>query len=166
LKDRIARNSDRVTKDRKELNRLTRADEATIFDYAVAVYAYAEEHRDELLTPGRSSAAVDTGTIKWYQGSGGKVVFVTDEEATIDELKQLVEIGVISQEEFDEVVETKQTIKKNPLKADPELLKVLHTVHVSGGEFFSIDPANTSEKFARPVAVLRQAAIDLGFLTD
>ncbi len=164
LESRIARNKERVSRDQKELSRLTRIDEAFVLDQAAAVFAYAEAHRDELVEPGTATGSVDVGTISWYRGGKGRLM--GDDQAIIAELLALLAAGKITQDDFDEVVKTERSVKKNPLKERADIIAQLSVAYIARDVFFSIRPDNAPISFSRPVEFLYTEAVERGLLSS
>lgn len=168
LKARIARNTAKVDADKERMNSAGRRDDQAIEEMAIGIYAYAVQHRAELLPAGKLSAPVDTGILRWYATAESLTFSDPDkkDEATVDELQALLEAGTISQADFDEVVETKYKLMRDPLKKRVDILKRLKTACIAGGSAFAIQPANTDEKVARQTEPLRKAAVEAGLLPE
>jgi len=147
LKDRIERNQAKVDRDRKLLGSLNVKDQAIADRYALSIYRFERDNSDhDFNDPKRAELVLreTTGIVRIYRASTGKLTLNGEEEETIQEILRLYP------ELFFQLV--KCEIRRNNLKAMPEVLTELTTAQVEKGVFCAIQPANTSEKYARPVA--------------
>ena len=147
LKDRIERNQAKVDRDRKLLGRLNVKDQAIAERYALSIYRYERDASEHDFTQQELAELVlreTTGIVRIYRASTGKLIFNGQEQETIEEILRRYP------EQFFQFV--KCEIRRNNLKADPEVLDALKTAQAERDLFCSIQPANTSEKYARSVA--------------
>ena len=146
LEARIARNAAKVDKDKQLLSALNRKDETRLFNIALPVYAYGAANRSELSNDSGKTILADTGSIKWFEGSSGKLICPTGEDAAIRELLR------DHPTKFFDLV--KLELRKTPIKVLLESGELeLATAFVERGEFCKISPANTKEVLSRPVTV-------------
>ena len=150
LKNRIERNQAKVDRDRKLLGKLNLKDQAVADRYALAIYRNERDSSWQDFTQQTSELVFreTTGIVRIYRASMGKLTFNVDEQETIAEIWRRFP------DQFFHFV--KCEIRRNNLKDDEEVLDALTTAQAERGLFCSIEPANTSKKYARSVAHFEQ----------
>lgn len=147
LNSRIERNQAKVDRDRQRLGRLNERDQADADRYAVEIYRYLYPELSSRRQDAKGDVVVPaiTGRLRLFQATTGRLICPSgrDEETVMEIMKRFPD-------RFFELVRCE--LRRNPLKSAPDVLSELTTAYAERGKFVSIEPANTAERYRRPLA--------------
>jgi hypothetical protein len=167
LKLRTKQRSKTAELDKIKIGRLNRQDCERALTIWAKMYAFANPLRSELAGEMGSEAPADTCTLQWRTIDVGALTYTNPDETegnneAVDELLAMLERGVLSQEDFDDIVRTVRTIRKDPLKDRPEILAQMKSASAGSVNYFGVAFPDGTKSFRRPVAIWKNLAMKLG----
>lgn len=163
--NRIARSQNKIASalqaaaaERSRLIRLNSHQDAQDEQDTARIYAFLQDHpelrKGQMFELGTGAAGLRTQKV-------GALHFTIDEDATIAELRDRFP------GEFDKLVKTSYSLRKDDLKRMyPEILDQLSTAYAETSESFTIFPHNSTHNFRRPLARIKAVAVKLGLLPE
>ncbi|MDE1924733.1 MAG: host-nuclease inhibitor Gam family protein [Patescibacteria group bacterium] len=110
---------------------------AEVREIAKAIRAFAEEHREEILEPGRKSATLQSGGIVAWSTSPPAVELAEKAETIVKRLKTL---------KLERFIRVKEEVNKEALLADQDVAKSIEGVNITQTEKFTIRPSGRDER--------------------